>query len=142
MFPKEIEDLIFDYLAAMDEGSDLPSYQAIGKLISRSDVFVLNTLAFTMGMPTNELTRLRCRVELANDFVFYFRLSPFQRIRFIRLLKNGIIDNLATATMVWLFLVGPNLDKYPDYRKLFMNSLLIKFLRHFSVRGSILDQIV
>ena len=133
MFPKEIEDLIFAYLTSMNEGCDLPSMEAVRKLVSRSDVFTMNSLGFAMGIATNEMLRIRCRVVLNNDFIFYFNLSPMQRQRFIRGLKRGIVENAATASLVWLFLVGPKLNKYPEYYALFTGSLLIKFLSHFCI---------
>ena len=93
MLPKVVEDLIFDYVDAMAEGSSLPSFASIRNLVKRSDVFVMNTLGFVMGIPTTEILRLRYRIVLKNDFLFYFRLTPMQRIRFIRNLKRGIMNN-------------------------------------------------
>ena len=133
MIPKEIEELIFAYLDAINEGTSLPSIESVQKLISRSDVFTMNTLGFVMGIATNELLRIRCRVMLNRDFVFYFNLSPMQRQRFIRNLKEGIVNNSATASLVWLFLLGPKLNKYPEYYSLFTASLLVKFLTHFRI---------
>ena len=143
MLPEVIESLIFDYVDAIAEGCSLPSFASIRKLVKRSDVFVMNTLGFVMGMPTTELIRLRYRIVLKNDFLFYFRLSPMQRLRFVRSLKRGILTNQPTACLIWVYLVsGMQLYKYKKYRFLFENSLLVKFLGKFSVRGSILDRIV
>ena len=41
MFPEVILDLIDSYVAAMDEGSDLPSLRAVQKLVKRTDLFVI-----------------------------------------------------------------------------------------------------
>ena len=142
MLPEVVETLIFDYVDAIAEGCSLPSFASIRKLVKRSDVFVMNTLGFVMGMPTTELIRLRYRIVLKNDFLFYFRLTPMQRLRFIRNLKEGILNNQPTACLVWVYLVGPKLYEYQEYKYLFEQSLLVKFLGKFSVRGSIMDRTV
>ena len=131
MLPSVIIDLITSYVDSMDEGSSLPTVLAVKKLVKRSDVFAMNELGFVMGLPTYDMERIRCRVILNNDFLFYFRLTAGQRVRFIRGLKRGIVSNAATASLVWLFLQGPNLYRYKEYREYFTSSLLVKFLGHF-----------
>ena len=92
-----------------------------------------------MGLPTADLVTLRCRIVLNNDFMFYFRLGISQKVRLIRALKRGIVTHRATACLTWLML-QKGLINYPEYKDMFVNSLLMKFLVFFSVRDSILDQ--
>jgi len=141
MLPAEIENLIHEYVDSMCEGCSLPSMLSIKSLIRRSDIFVMNNLGFVMGLPTTDLVRLRCRIVLNNEFLFYFRLSLGQKVRFIRLLKRGIVSNHPTSCLVWVFLQR-GLINYPSYKRLFLQSLLVKFLIFFSARDSIVDRIV
>ena len=83
---------------------------------------------------------IRCRIVLNNDFMFYFRLSISQKVRFIRALKRGIVTDLPTSCLVWVMLQR-GLINYPDYKQVFVDSLLMKFLIFFSARDSIVDQI-
>jgi hypothetical protein len=124
----------------MCEGSDLPSLDSVLELRRKSDIFVMNNLGFVMGLPTGDMMSIRCRIILNNDFMFYFRLGISQKVRFIRALKRGIVTDLPTSCMVWLMLQR-HLINYPEYKKLFVDSLLMKFLLFFSARDSILDQI-
>ena len=140
MLPKEIENLIHEYVDSMCEGSDLPSITAVLELRRRSDIFVMNNLGFVMGLPNSDLNTIRCKIVLNNDFMFYFRLGISQKVRFIRALKRGIVTNRPTACMVWVMLQRQVIN-YPAYRQLFLDSLLMKFLLFFSARDSILDQI-
>ena len=123
----------------MCEGTDLPSIDSVMELRNRSDIFVMNNLGFVMGLPTEDIMTLRCRIVLNNDFMFYFRLAISQKMRFIRSLKRGIITHRATACLTWVML-QKGLINYPDYKEIFVNSLLMKFLVFFSARDSILDQ--
>ena len=141
MLPKEIENLIHEYVDSMCEGSDLPSIPAVLELRRRSDIFVMNNLGFVMGLPNPDLHTIRCKIVLNNDFMFYFRLGISQKVRFIRALKRGIVTNRPTACMVWVMLQRQVIN-YPEYKQLFIDSLLMKFLLFFSARDSILDQIV
>jgi hypothetical protein len=140
MLPKAIENLIHEYVSSMCEGSDLPSLDSVLELRRKSDIFVMNNLGFVMGLPTGDMMSIRCRIILNNDFMFYFRLGISQKVRFIRALKRGIVTDLPTSCMVWLMLQR-HLINYPEYKKLFVDSLLMKFLLFFSARDSILDQI-
>ena len=127
------------YVDAMCEGTDLPTVESVMHLRERSDIFVMNNLGFVMGLPSPDLFTLRCRIVLNNDFMFYFRLGISQKVRFIRALKRGIVTNRATACLTWLML-QKGLINYPEYKEIFVNSLLMKFLVFFSARDSILDQ--
>ena len=123
----------------MCEGTDLPSIDSVMELRNRSDIFVMNNLGFVMGLPTEDIMTLRCRIVLNNDFMFYFRLAISQKMRFIRSLKRGIVTHRATACLTWVML-QKGLINYPEYKDIFVNSLLMKFLVFFSARDSILDQ--
>ena len=70
MFPEVILDLIDSYVAAMDEGSDLPSLRAVQKLVKRTDLFVMNTLTFVLQLPRAEILRNRYWIELDRNFMF------------------------------------------------------------------------
>ena len=139
MLPKVVESLIHSYVEAMCEGTDLPSIDSVMHLRNQSDIFVMNNLGFVMGLPTVDLLTLRCRIVLNNDFMFYFRLGISQKVRFIRALKRGIVTHRATACLTWLML-QKGLINYPEYKQIFVNSLLMKFLVFFSARDSILGQ--
>ena len=139
MLPKDVESLIHEYVDAMCEGTDLPTVSSVMNLRERSDIFVMNNLGFVMGLPTVDLLSLRCRIVLNNDFMFYFRLGISQKVRFIRALKRGIVTHRATSCLTWLML-QKGLINYPEYKEIFVQSLLMKFLVFFSVRDSILDQ--
>ena len=140
MLPSAIESLIHEYVDAMSEGCDLPPIDNVLELRRHSDIFVMNNLGFVMGLPSDNLMSIRCRIILNNDFMFYFRLTISQKVRFIRALKRGIVTDRPTACMVWLMLQR-GLINYPDYKQVFVDSLLMKFLAFFSARDSILDQI-
>ena len=140
MLPKEVESLIHSYVDSMCEWSSLPSIDSVLRLRKRSDIFVMNHLGFVMALPTVDMMSIRCRIVLNNDFMFYFRLTISQKVRFIRALKRGIVTNHPTACMVWLMLQR-GLIEYPEYKHIFLDSLLMKFLLFFSARDSILDQI-
>ena len=140
MLPSAIENLIHNYVDAMSEGCNLPPLGRVRELRRRSDIFVMNNLGFVMGLPTGGLMSIRCRIVLNNDFMFYFRLSISQKVRFIRALKRGIVTDLPTSCLVWVMLQR-GLINYPDYKQVFVDSLLMKFLIFFSARDSIVDQI-
>ena len=139
MLPREIENIIHEYVDSMCEGSELPPIERVLELRRQSDIFVMNNLGFVMGLPSPDLLSIRCRIVLNNDFMFYFRLGISQKVRFIRALKRGIVTDRPTSCMVWLMLQRECIQ-YPEYKKLFLDSLLMKFLLFFSARDSILDQ--
>ena len=140
MLPVEIESLIHNYVDSMCEGSSLPSIDSVLRLRKRSDIFVMNHLGFVMALPSVDMMSIRCRIVLNNDFMFYFRLTISQKVRFIRALKRGIVTHQPTASLVWLMLQR-ELIEYPEFKQIFLDSLLMKFLLFFSARDSILDQI-
>ena len=125
----ELRQLIFDYLDAMHEGANLPSLCAFRKLIRRADVYVLKMLGFVIQLPADTLAQVTYNLRLAPDFSFYFRLSPAQRVSLIRLLKGSIVSNVHCANMVWACIMRqPPLCEYPEFRRLFVNSMLVKLI--------------
>jgi hypothetical protein len=60
MLPKEIENLIHEYVDSMCEGCDLPPLERVLELRRQSDIFVMNNLGFVMGLPMPELVSIRC----------------------------------------------------------------------------------
>jgi len=135
MLPKVILDLIDDYVAAMDEGSDLPSLRAVRKLIKRSNLFVMNTLTFVLQMPRALILRNRYWIELDRNFMFYFQLSPMQRIRLLHLLKNSVATDVHCANLIWLFIVrDPPLRLHPEYFRLFRRCFLCTMIGHLETQ--------
>jgi hypothetical protein len=131
MFPEVILDLIDSYVAAMDEGSDLPSLRAVQKLIKRTDLFVMNTLTFVLQLPRAEILRNRYWLELDHNFMFYFQLTPMQRIRLLHLLKNSVATDVHCANLIWLFIIRqPPLRLNPEYFRLFRRSFLCTMIGH------------
>ena len=137
MLPKSIEDIIIEYMEQMNAVTDLPSIAAVKRLIRRTDVYVCDSLAMVLGLPCPDTIRLRYRILLAQDFFFYFRLAPMQRLRLLHLLESGIQHHRDLSRVVWLFVLRqPSLSEWPEYRQLFTDSLFLKMIRHLRSRYS------
>ena len=131
MLPKSIEDIIIEYMEQMNAVTDLPDIEVIKSLIRRTDVYVCDSLAMVLGLPCPDTIRLRYRILLAQDFFFYFRLAPMQRLRLLHLLETGIHHHKDLSRVVWLFVMRkPSLSEWPEYRQLFTNSLFLRMIRH------------
>ncbi len=129
MLPEVVEALIMEYLDQINDVLNLPSYRAVKRLVTRSNDYVLRCLGFVLELPPGDLVRIRYRISFDSDFIFFFRLSPIQRIHLITLLERGMTIDPPTSCLVWLF-VGrtPRLLDYPRFRKLFVNSMLCNLL--------------
>ena len=131
MLPQEIENLILEYMDQMNAVTDLPNIRVIKQLVKRTDVFVCDSLALVLGLPCPDTIRLRYRILLAQDFFFYFRLAPMQRLRLLHILETGIHHHKDLSRVVWLFVMRkPSLSEWPEYRKPFVDSLFLKMIRH------------
>ena len=137
MLPECVETLIFAYLDSMNAYSDLPSLQAVKKLIKRTNAWVMNILGYVLGMRMDDLVRMRYRILLDHDFVFYFRLGPLQRLRLIRLLERGCATNVHVANLIWIFCVRtPPLRMNPEYNALFRSCLLCRVLSNLQMNSN------
>lgn len=131
MLPEEIETIIVDYMEQMNAVTNLPNIKVVKKLIKSTDLYVCDSLAMVLGLPCPDTIRLRYRILLAQDFFFYFRLAPMQRLRLLHLLETGIQHHKDLSRVVWLFVVNkPSLSEWPKYRQLFLDSLFLKMIRH------------
>ena len=129
MLPDVVEDLIMEYLEQINDVLNLPNYRAVKRLINKSNDYVLRSLGFVLDLPSDDLIRIRYRITFDCDFIFYFRLSPIQRIHLITMLERGMFIDPATSCLVWMFVSRKSkLLNYPKYRKLFLNSLLCHVL--------------
>ena len=137
MLPESIECIILEYMEQMNAVTDLPDIHVIRSLIRRTDVYVCDSLAMVLGLPCPDTIRLRYRILLAQDFFFYFRLAPMQRLRLLHLLESGIYHHKDLSRVVWLFVMRkPSLSEWPEYRQLFTDSLFLKMIRHLRSRYS------
>jgi len=137
MLPECVETLIFAYLDSINAYSDLPSLEAVQKLIKRTNAWVMNILGYVLGMRLDDLIRMRYRILLDHDFVFYFRLGALQRLRLIRLLKRGTATNVHVANLIWIFCIKtPPLRIYPEYNALFRSCLLCRVLSNLEMNSN------
>ena len=119
---------------SMNEWSDLPSLTAIKRIIRHTNTYVMDMLGYVLGMPTTDLVRMRYRILMDNEFTFYFRLGPLQRLRLIRLLKRAVRENVYVSNLIWIFVMrSPPLTMYPEYNVLFLNCLLTRVLSHLEL---------
>ena len=129
MLPKVCETLIYQYLDELHDVMNLPNYKAVKRLVKKSNDFVLRCLGFVLDLPASDLITVRYQISFDVNFIFYFRLSPIQRIRLITLIERGMIIDQPTCMLVWLFVLNdPRLIDYPRFRRLFVNSLLCSLL--------------
>ena len=129
MLPKVCETLIYQYLDELHDVMNLPNYKAVKRLVKKSNDFVLRCLGFVLDLPDSDLITVRYQISFDVNFIFYFRLSPIQRIRLITLIERGMIIDQPTCMLVWLFVLNdPRLIDYPRFRRLFVNSLLCTLL--------------
>lgn len=129
MFPKEIEDLIFEYMDSMNQYSNLPELSAIKRLVKQCDLCVLDILGNVLSVPIQE-NRNAYRLVLDRHFSFHFRLGIVGRSRLLHLLHVAATTNPACARLVWLFIKHPvDLSIYPEYASLFFNSLFCRILK-------------
>ena len=125
MLPKAIEDLIWQYLEEIERASNLPKKGAIRRLVQKSNDYILRCLGFVLDLPTADIMRVRYRITMDSNFIFYFRLSPIQRLQLIAIIERGMCIDPPTSKLCWLFVTNkPRLISIPRYRDIFVSSLM------------------
>jgi len=131
MLPNVILDLIQSYVDAMDRYTDLPPRARVRRLMDRCDQWVLNQVGTVLGMPTNEVQRLRFRLEMRGEFIFYFHMSLPQRQMLLEILQDGITSNRHMSCMIWIFLTRePKLYNVPGYERIFKDGLFCRLMEY------------
>ena len=131
MLPTVILDLIDSYVSSMNYYSDLPRLRSVRRLMDRCDRFVLQQLGGVLGMPSSEIMRLRFRLEMRGEFIFYFHMSAGQRLHMLRLLERSIEHNRHIACMTWIFLEKkPKLICIPRYKRIFKDGLFCRLMEY------------
>ena len=112
---------------SMNEYSDLPQLQAVHRLVEKTNDYVLSCLGSILGMPGPDVESVRFRLQTNADFIFYFRFNLLQRTRMVHMLRESISRNIHVARLTWvMFLNAPPLNNYPEFRKLFTDSLFCR----------------
>ena len=133
--PREIVNLIDQYVDELNEFTDLPDTKKVRKLIRRTNGVVLTLLGEALGLNAVYLTNLRYKLRLNDDFTFYFTLGDPQRVFLIGQLQHAIATNPFVSAMIWIFIVRkPALVTYPEYRQMFANSLYCKLMCYLNPR--------
>ena len=111
----------------MNRYTDLPSKNAIAKLVRKSDMFVLDCLTKVTGMPGTDPFRASYTITIDGEITYYFRLALGQKLRLQYLCEMGIAHDLHTSRMIWVFLLAtPPLYNEPDYKEFLETSLLVQ----------------
>lgn len=127
MLPSVIRALIEQYVSEMNRYTDLPSKNAIAKLVRKSDMFVLDCLTKVTGLPTTDPFRANYTITIDGEITYYFRLGLSQKIRLQFLCEMGISHDFNTSRMIWVFLLAnPPLYDEVDYRHFLETSLLVQ----------------
>ncbi|MAD47703.1 MAG: hypothetical protein CMH98_22165 [Oceanospirillaceae bacterium] len=99
--------------------------------MDRCDQWVLHQLGSILGMPTTEVQRLRFRLEMHGEFIFYFHMSFQQRQRLLQILEDGVKSNRHLACMTWIFLARePKLYDVPGYARIFRDGLFCRLMEY------------
>ena len=131
MLPDVILDIIQSYVDSMNFYSDLPSLHAVRKLMDRCDNWVMLQLGTVLGMPSTEMMRLRFRLQMRGDFVFYFHMSAPQRHFMLTILERGVEGQRHLSNMTWIFLEKePKLINIPRYKSIFKNGLFCRMMEY------------
>ena len=131
MLPDVVLDIIQSYVDSMDYYTDLPSWTAVRSLMERCDSWVLEQIGTVLGMPTAEVMRLRFRLEMRGDFVFYFHMSVGQRMEMLNRLESALEYNRYISQMTWIFLEKePKLIRIPRFSKIFRDGLFCRMMEY------------
>ena len=131
MLPAVILEIIDDYVSGMNFHSDLPPLKAVRRLMDRCDGFVLQLLGKVLGMPSSEVMRLRFRLEMQGEFIFYFHMSADQRQFLLHLLERSVQENCNMSCLTWIFLNRePKLIEIPEYKRLFRDGLFCRLMEY------------
>ena len=131
MLPTVILDLIQSYVDSMNYYSDLPKQSAVKHLMEQCDTFVMQQLGGILGMPSNEIMRLRVRLQMRGDFIFYFHMSGAQRLHMLRVLERAIEGCSCVSAMTWIFLEKkPKLIHISEYYRIFKDGLFCRMMEY------------
>lgn len=131
MLPTVILDIIQSYVDSMNYFSDLPRPSSVRRLMDHCDRYVLQQLGIILGMPSSEVMRLRFRLQMQGEFVFYFHMSAGQRLHMLRALERAVLVNRHIACMTWIYLERkPKLINIPIYYKVFKDGLFCRMMEY------------
>ena len=131
MLPQVILDIIDSYVLSMDYYTDLPSPSSVRRLMDHCDAYVLLQLGGVLGMPSSEVHRLKCRLQLRGEFIFYFHMSVTQRMNMLRILEAAVEGNRHISCMTWIYLEKePKLIHIPLYYKVFKDGLFCRMMEY------------
>ena len=131
MLPEVILDIIQEYVTSMEAYSDLPSLPAVRRLMDHCDRFVIQQLGGVLGMPTSEVHRLRCRLEMRGEFIFYFHMSVTQRFHMLEILQRSVETDRHISCMTWIYLEKePKLIMIPRFKQLFRDGLFCRLMEY------------
>ena len=131
MLPDVILDIIQSYVTSMDDYTDLPTLLSVRRLMDRCDRFVIQQLGVVLGMPNNEVDRLRFRLEMRGEFVFYFHMSITQRFYLLDILQRACETDRHISCMTWIYLEKtPKLIHLEPYRKIFRDGLFCRLMEY------------
>ena len=131
MLPAVILSIIQDYVSDLDAYTDLPKMGAVRALMDRCDRYVIQQLGGVLGMPSDDIQRLRFRLEMRGEFVFYFHMSVTQRFHLLDILQRSVEKNRHISCMTWIYLEKqPKLIQIPRYRKIFRDGLFCRLMEY------------
>ena len=131
MLPTVVLDIIQSYVDSMIYFDELPRLRSVRRLMDRCDSFVLQQLGSVLGMPTSEVMRLRFRLEMRGEFIFYFHMDAAQRLHMLRMMEHYIEHNRHISCMTWIFLEKePKLIRIPRYNRLFKDGLFCRLMEY------------
>lgn len=131
MLPEVILDIIDSYVQAMNDYTDLPTLSSVRRLMDHCDRFVIQQLGGVLGMPSNEVNRLRFRLQMRGEFVFYFHMSVTQRFHLLEILQNACETDRHISCMTWIYLEKePKLINMPPYTQIFRDGLFCRLMEY------------
>ena len=131
MLPEVILDIIDSYVQAMNDYTDLPTLSSVRRLMDHCDRFVIQQLGGVLGMPSNEVNRLRFRLQMRGEFVFYFHMSVTQRFHLLEILQNACETDRHISCMTWIYLEKePKLINLPLYTQIFRDGLFCRLMEY------------
>lgn len=131
MLPEVILDIIDSYVHAMNDYTDLPTLSSVRRLMDHCDRFVIQQLGVVLGMPSNEVDRLRFRLQMRGEFVFYFHMSITQRFHLLEILQNACETDRHISCMTWIYLEKvPKLINLPLYTQIFRDGLFCRLMEY------------
>ena len=131
MLPEVILEIINSYVRELDAFTDLPSLSSVRRLMDHCDRFVIQQLGGVLGMPNTEVARLRFRLEMRGEFVFYFHMSVTQRFHLLEILQRACETDRHISCMTWIYLEKePKLIHMPLYRQIFRDGLFCRLMEY------------